>query len=216
MSWSGGKDSALALYRTLRDRTHDVRALITTVTSGYDRISMHGVRRDLLERQAEAIGIPLVISEIPPQASNVIYEAAMINSLRPFRDSGVTRVICGDLFLQDVKAYRDRLFSSVGMEGVYPLWLEDTSELAREFIELGFKAVVCSSNPARVPIGVSGSAYDAVLLESLPEDCDPCAENGEFHTFVFDGPTFRSPVSISIGEMVERDGFCFTDILHRE
>lgn len=216
VSWSGGKDSALALYRTLRDRTYDVRALITTVTSGYDRISMHGVRRELLESQAAAIGIPLVISDIPPAASNTVYEAAMLDTLRPFHEQGVDHIICGDLFLQDIRAYRERLFASIGMVGVFPLWLEDTSELAREFIELRFNAIVCSSNPARVPTTVTGSAFDESLLSSLPEECDPCAENGEFHTFVFDGPIFTRPLSIERGEIVERDGFCFVDLLLAE
>lgn len=213
MSWSGGKDSALALFRTLRDKTHEVRALVTTVTSGYDRISMHGVRRELLEMQAHAIGIPLVVLYIPPSADNATYEAAMLEGLRPFRDEGIAAVICGDLFLQDIREYRERLFTSLGMKGVYPLWLENTADLAREFIDLGFKAIVCSSDPGRVPAEVNGSSFDNSLLASLPGDCDPCAENGEFHTFVYDGPIFGKGLSVSVGQMVERDGFCFTDIV---
>jgi uncharacterized protein (TIGR00290 family) len=216
MSWSGGKDSALALFRTLRDQTHDVRALITTVTSEYDRISMHGVRRELLEMQAAAIGIPLVVSYIPPSANNATYEAAMLDALRPFREEGISEVICGDLFLRDIREYRDRLFGSIGMRGIYPLWMENTSELAHEFIELGFKAVVCSSDPKSVPDTVAGSQYDHALLDSLPAKCDPCAENGEFHTFVYDGPIFDQPVPISVGEMVERGGFCFSDIVAKQ
>lgn len=216
MSWSGGKDSALALFRVLRDGTHDVQALITTVTQKYDRISMHGVRRDLLEAQAAAIGIPLVVSRIPPKADNAAYEAAMTESLRTFRDEGVVEVICGDLFLADIREYREQLFGSIGMRGVYPLWKEDTAGLAREFIDLGFKAIVCSSNPAVVPAEVTGSTYDHDLLASLPAACDPCAENGEFHTFVYDGPIFQGPVPIRLGEIVERDGFRFADILRSE
>lgn len=212
MSWSGGKDSALALFRVLRDSTHDVKALITTVTREYDRISMHGIRRDLLEEQAAAIGIPLVISYMPRKADNAAYEAAMIESLTPFRDGGIEDVICGDLFLTDIREYRDRLFASAGMNGVYPLWGESTHALAREFIDLGFKAVVCSSNPAVVPASVAGSQYDADLLAALPATCDPCAENGEFHTFVYDGPIFNAPIPLAVGDTVERDGFCFSDI----
>ncbi len=213
MSWSGGKDSALALFRVLRDGTHDVRALITTVTGEYERISMHGVRRDLLEAQAAAIGIPLVISCIPPKASNEIYEAAMLESLRPFQDSGIEDVICGDLFLADIREYRDRLFGSIGMKGVYPLWMENTTALAGEFVDLGFKAIVCSCNPAMVPSSVAGQQYDSHLLESLPAGCDPCAENGEFHTFVYNGPIFNAPVHLELGRTVERDGFCFVDLV---
>jgi uncharacterized protein (TIGR00290 family) len=174
---------------------------------------MHGIRRDLLEAQAAAIGIPLVVSYIPPAASNAQYEAAMVDALRSFRNEGITDVICGDLFLQDIREYRDRLFGSMEMSGVYPLWMETTSDLAREFIELGFKSIVCSSDPRRVDRGVAGSLYDNKLLASLPDDCDPCAENGEFHTFVYDGPIFRWPVAIEVGETVERDGFCFADIV---
>lgn len=213
MSWSGGKDSALALFRTLRDQSHEVRALVTTVTREYDRISMHGIRRDLLEDQAEAIGIPLAVSYISSGAGNEEYEAAMLETLRPFGEQGIVEVICGDLFLQDIRDYRDRLFGSIGMRGVYPLWLESTSELAREFIDLGFEAIVCSADPARVGMSVAGSRYDAPLLASLPPECDPCAENGEFHTFVYNGPIFSKQVAIKVKELVERAGFCFADIV---
>lgn len=213
MSWSGGKDSALALFRVLRDATHDVRALITTVTEVYDRVSIHGVRRELLEAQAQSIGIPLVVSYIPPKASNQIYEEAVRASVLPFAAAGVETVICGDLFLADIREYRDRLFGSVGMKGVYPLWRENTSMLAREFTDLGFKAFVCSSNPAAVPNSVTGMRYDAALLDLLPRDCDPCGENGEFHTFVYDGPIFSEPLSVAVGDVIEREGFSFADIL---
>lgn len=213
MSWSGGKDSALALFRVLRDGTHDVRALVTTLTAEYDRVSIHGVRRELLEAQAEAIGIPLIVSYIPPKASNQIYEEAMRASLQPLAAAGVETVICGDLFLADIREYRDRLFASVGMKGTYPLWMEDTTTLASEFVDLGFRAIICSSNPEAVPKSLTGRHYDKSLLASLPATCDPCAENGEFHTFVYDGPIFSEPLSVAPGEKVERDGFCYSDIL---
>lgn len=213
MSWSGGKDSSLALYRTLRDGTYDVRALVTTVTAGFDRISMHGVRRELVEAQADTIGIPLVVALIPPDATNSVYEAAMREVLTPFKTDGIEHVICGDLFLRDIREYRERLFRSMGMEAVFPLWNENTTELAREFIDLGFKAVVCSADPVRIPATVASAEYDAELLASLPEACDPCAENGEFHTFVYDGPIFSDRIALTRGEIVERDGFCFADLL---
>lgn len=212
MSWSGGKDSALALFRVMRDGTHDIRALVTTVTEEYDRISIHGVRRELLEAQAASIGIPLVVSYIPPKANNQRYEEALRASLQPFASRGVQTVICGDLFLADIREYRDRLFASVGMKGAYPLWMENTSALACEFIDLGFKAVICSADPAVVPRNLAGRDYDAALVASLPSGCDPCAENGEFHTFVYDGPFLSTPVPITVGKTVEREGFCYSDI----
>lgn len=212
VSWSGGKDSVLALHRVLAERTHKIESLITTVTSGYDRISMHGVRVELLQEQARSIGLPLKLCFIPPGATNAEYEEAMIRCLVPFAANGVKQVICGDLFLSDIREYREKLFARVGMEGAYPLWLEHTGVLAREFIMLGYKAALCCVDPRAVPDSFAGRDYDDSLLADLGDECDPCGENGEFHSFVYDGPIFGFPVGIEKGESVTRDGFRFTDL----
>lgn len=213
MSWSGGKDSMLALHRILDAGTHRIDSLLTTVTSGYDRISMHGVRVGLLEEQARALGVPLKICLIPINAGNGQYEDAMIRALVPFAARGIKHVICGDLFLQEIREYRERLFQRVGMQGVYPLWLEDTRALADEFINAGYKATLCCIDPRVVPDSLAGRDYDDALLADLPERCDPCGENGEFHSFVYDGPLFSAPVKLARGESVTRDGFKFTDLV---
>lgn len=213
VSWSGGKDSMLALHRVLADNAYKVEALITTVTEGYDRISMHGVRIGLLEEQAAALGIPLELARIPQKASNEQYEAVMQAALAPFAASGTKDVICGDLYLADIREYRERLFAKIGMRGVYPLWLEDTRKLADEFITAGYKAILCCVDPKAIAESFGGREYDDALLADLPRGCDPCGENGEFHSFVYDGPLFTSPVKLTLGECVTRDGFCFTDLL---
>ncbi len=213
VSWSGGKDSMLALHRVLAAREYKVEALLTTVTSGYDRISMHGVRTTLLEEQARALGLPLVTAIIPQRATNEQYEESMVRALVGFFGRGMKHVICGDLFLEEIREYRDRLFSRVGMQGVYPLWLEDTRALADEFISAGYRAVLCCVDPKVIPEEMSGREYDGALLEELPDGVDPCGENGEFHTFVYDGPIFSSPVKMRKGECVTRDGFRFADML---
>jgi uncharacterized protein (TIGR00290 family) len=211
LSWSGGKDSALALH-VLRAAGIQIDALITTVTDGYERVSMHGVRRELLHRQAEAIGAPAVEARIPVAASNERYEQAMREALAPFRDRGITRIAFGDLFLEDVRAYRERLAASVAMEAVFPIWGRDTAELAREFLALGFRAVLVCVDPRQIARRFCGRAYDHDLLAELPVSADPCGERGEFHTFVHDGPMFREPIAIRVGERLEREGFCFCDV----
>jgi uncharacterized protein (TIGR00290 family) len=213
VSWSGGKDSMLALHRVMSSREYKAEALITTVTDGYDRISMHGVRTSLLEEQAASLGIPLEIARIPQKANNEQYEASMLEALAPFAARGIKDVICGDLYLADIREYREKLFARIGMHGVYPLWLEDTRKLAEEFITLGYRASICCVDPKAVPDTLSGREFDDTLLADLPEGCDPCGENGEFHSFVYDGPLFKSPVKLSLGECVTRDGFCFTDLI---
>ena len=213
LSWSGGKDSALALQAVLADEALHVEALVTTLTAGYDRISMHGVRRELLERQAAAVGIPLVVATIPMRASNDSYEAAQRAALAPFRERGVRRVVCGDLFLEDIREYRQRLFATIGMEGMYPVWGLDTRTLARRFIADGFRAILVCVDPKQIDARFAGRELDAALLAELPASADPCGENGEFHTFVYDGPIFREPVAVRRGGVVERDGFVFQDLL---
>lgn len=203
----------LALHRVLEAGTHRIDSLLTTVTTGYDRISMHGVRIELLKEQARSLGIPLSICLIPKNASNGQYEDAMIRCLVQFAAKGIKHVICGDLFLTDIREYRERLFKRVAMQGVYPLWLEDTRALADEFISAGYKASLCCVDPKAIAETFAGRDYDDLLLSELPESCDPCGENGEFHSFVYDGPLFASPVIIARGESVTREGFRFTDLV---
>jgi uncharacterized protein (TIGR00290 family) len=214
LSWSGGKDSCLALYKLLQERpSNRVEALLTTVTADFDRISMHGVRRDLLESQARRLGLPIHEIAITKAASNAEYESALRGALAGYRDQGITTVAFGDLFLADIRAYRDRLLADCGMVGLYPIWGRDTSELIREFIAFRFRAVLVCVDPVQLDPSFLGREIDERFLSDLPEQVDPCGENGEFHTFVFDGPLFSSPVPFSIGERVIRDGFWFCDLL---
>ncbi len=213
MLWSGGKDSMLALHRILSEGVYKIEFLITTVTSGYDRISMHGVRRTLLEEQARALGLPLKISLISKNAVNGQYEDAMIRCLVQFAAKGIKHIVCGDLYLEEIRNYREALFHRVAMQGVYPLWMEDTRKLADEFISAGYKATLCCVDPKAVPDCFAGRDYDDALLSELPAGCDPCGENGEFHSFVYDGPLFTAPVKIQKGESVTREGFRFTELL---
>ncbi|HEX4299454.1 MAG TPA: diphthine--ammonia ligase [Gammaproteobacteria bacterium] len=213
LSWSGGKDSCLALWELQRDTELRVEALLTTVTRDYARISMHGVRCALLQRQAEALGLPLHQVQISTGASNAGYEAEMGRAFSHYRGLGVDRVAFGDLFLEDIRAYRQRLLAEHGMTGLYPLWGRDTHQLIHEFIRLGFRTVVVCVDPAKLDPRFAGRSIDERFLEELPEGVDPCGENGEFHTFVFDGPLFSEPVRFSLGEIVHRDSFWFCDLL---
>ncbi|MGA2663836.1 MAG: ATP-binding protein [Nitrososphaerales archaeon] len=215
LSWSGGKDSALALREVALGREHSVRALLTTVTSEFDRISMHGIRRSLLHAQASSLGLPLVEVWVPPNSSNETYEARMRAVLTGYKTRGVDHVAFGDLFLQDVRSYREDGLSQMGMKGLFPLWGRATEKLAREFIELGFRAVVCCVDPNKLPGEFCGREYDAAFLDSIPPTVDPCGENGEFHTFVYDGPVFRSEIPMAKGSVVLRDGFYFADLMAR-
>jgi uncharacterized protein (TIGR00290 family) len=211
--WSGGKDSALALHEAAGGL--DVVALLTTVTEEYDRVSMHGVRMELLERQAAALGLPLEKVAIPPCCPNGEYEARMRAALARHRAAGVTTVLCGDIFLEDVRRYREeRLFAGSGLRGAYPLWGRDTRDLARTFLGLGFRAVLCCVDTSVLLLECAGRPYDEALLADLPPGADPCGENGEFHTFVSDGPGFSRPVDLTPGERVLRDGrFGYCDLL---
>jgi uncharacterized protein (TIGR00290 family) len=211
LSWSGGKDSAVALW-TLRREQLEPQALITTVTEGYERISMHGVRRDLLARQAEALGIPLVEVVIPPACVNDVYEARMAEAFAAAPLSGVERVAFGDLFLEDVRAYREERLAAAGKGGMFPLWGRDTTALAWEFLDAGFEATLVCVDPRALDPAFAGRAYDEQLLAELPPGVDPCGENGEFHTFVSAGPVFAEPIACERGEIVERDGFVFCDL----
>lgn len=213
MGWSGGKDSALAVHALQKDPSVHIHALLTTVTETYDRISMHGVRRRLLEMQAESLGLPLNQVRIPTRCDNATYEAKMEEVLLKAKSEGVSRCAFGDLFLEDVRAYRERQLARVNMTGIFPVWGIDTAKLAKRFIRDGFKTVLVCVDPNKIDPTFCGREFDEQLLADLPESADPCGENGEFHTFVYDGPIFRSPIPITRGEVVERDGFWYCDLL---
>ncbi|HZV86599.1 MAG TPA: diphthine--ammonia ligase [Candidatus Binatus sp.] len=211
--WSGGKDSAMALHTLLQQGEFRVAALLTTVTEGYERISMHGVRRELLERQAQSIGLPLHEVRIPPQCVNPIYEARMEEALRMYLEEGVRKVAFGDIFLEDLRAYREKNLARIGMTAIFPIWKCNTRELIRAFHAHQFRAVaVCVDSKVLDP-SFAGRELDESFFRDLPPHADPCGENGEFHTFVFDGPIFHSPIPVRTGEIVNRDGFVFCDIL---
>jgi len=211
--WSGGKDSAMASHALQSARACRISALLTTITEEYDRISMHGVRRVLLERQAESLGLPLHAVTIPPQCVNVIYEQRMKGALEKHFARGVRRVAFGDIFLEDLRAYRERNLALVGMNAMFPIWKRDTRELAIEFVQMGFRAITVCVDPRVLDASFAGRLLDASFFADLPPGVDPCGENGEFHTFVFEGPVFRTPIPFQIGEKVLRDGFCFCDLL---
>lgn len=211
--WSGGKDSAMALHALQSAQGHRITSLLTTVTQEYDRISMHGVRRVLLERQAESIGLPLHAVLIPPQCVNATYEARMKGALTEHLARGVRQVAFGDIFLEDLRVYRERNLAQLGMEAIFPIWKRDTRELARDFLRLGFRAITVCVDPRVLDSSFAGRELDESFFADLPPHADPCGENGEFHTFVFDGPVFRTPISFVAGEKVVRDGFCFCDLL---
>jgi uncharacterized protein (TIGR00290 family) len=212
VSWSGGKDSSLALYEAKDE--YEVLALLTTVVGEYDRVSMHGVRTSLLELQARSLGYPLEKVCVGPACSNDEYERAMRTAVEKFRHAGVSVVICGDIFLEDVRRYREERLFTVGLRGVFPLWKQNTTELANRFIHLGFRAVLCCVDTHALGPEFSGRRLDHPLLAELPPSVDPCGENGEFHSFVFDGPIFAEPVGYRLGESVLRDNrFCFCDLL---
>jgi uncharacterized protein (TIGR00290 family) len=213
VGWSGGKDSALALHALRADPTIRVEALLTTLTDPYNRINMHGVRHRLLVAQAAAIGLPLTEARISAGASNAQYEAAFAAAIAKHRARGVRQVAFGDLFLADIRAYRERQLAALEMTARFPLWERDTATLAREFIARGFRAILVCVDPRRLDASFAGRPFDAALLGDLPETVDPCGENGEFHTFVTDGPIFDSPVECTTGEVVRRDGFVFCDLV---
>jgi uncharacterized protein (TIGR00290 family) len=214
LSWSGGKDSCMAAYQLLASQKYEIASLLTTVTEGYDRISMHGVRRSLLEQQADSLGVPLHQIMIPKDCPNQIYEARMREALEHFKARGITKVAFGDLFLQEVKQYRDERLALAGMTGLYPIWMRDTGELVSTFIDLGFRAILCCVDTQAIDASFAGREIDQALLRDLPDSADPCGENGEYHSFVYAGPIFKRPIPCRAGERVLRTArFNYCDIL---
>jgi len=214
--WSGGKDSAMALYALLQQKNVRISGLLTTVTEGYERVSMHGVRLELLRRQAERIGLPLQEVRIPAQCVNAIYETRMESAMQAAHEQGIRRIAFGDIFLEDLRAYREKNLAKIGMKAVFPIWKRDTRELAQSFVSLGFRARTACVDPRVLERSFAGRELTPTFFEELPSKADPCGENGEFHTFVFDGPIFKKPVKCRTGEIVERDGFIFCDLLSDE
>lgn len=215
LGWSGGKDSTLALARLREDQVYDIVGLITTVTLMYDRISIHGVRRELLQSQAAALGLEVIEAPLAPAASNAAYEASFLAALAQWRHKvpELTRVAFGDLFLEDIRGYRERLVSQAGCTALFPLWGEPTEPLARRFVEAGYEAHLVCVDTAMLDATFAGRRFDHSLLAELPHTVDHCGERGEFHTFVHAGPIFEGHVAVRPGEIVLRDGCAYADLL---
>jgi uncharacterized protein (TIGR00290 family) len=213
MVWSSGKDSAYALHVARQQGEVEIVGLLTTVTDAYERVSMHGVREALLEAQAERTGLPLTKVRIPAPCSNEIYEAKMADAMKAAKAQGITHVVFGDLFLADLRDWRIEKLAAVGMEAVFPLWLRDTAALARDMMADGMAARIVCLDPRKLDPALAGHAFDEALLAALPDGVDPCGENGEFHTVVTAGPMFSAPIPVTAGELVEREGFVFADVI---
>lgn len=213
IAWSSGKDSAWALHEARLAGDFEIVGALTTVTEAFQRVSMHGVREELLRAQFDAAGLCSVIIHIPYPCPNDIYERKMAETFAAARASGVTHMIFGDLFLEDVRAYRERQLSGIGIVPVFPLWGRPTRALADAMIDAGTETHICTVDLKKLPASFAGRRFDRVLLEALPEDIDPCGENGEFHSFVSGGPMLSRKVAVKTGETVERDGFAYTDLL---
>jgi uncharacterized protein (TIGR00290 family) len=212
VAWSSGKDAAWALHEVRRAGELEVVGLLTTLTDTFSRVSMHAVREELLDRQALAAGLPCHKVRIPWPCPNEIYEARMSAALATARAQGITHVVFGDLFLSDVRAYREAKLAGTGIAPVFPLWGRDTRRLAREMLDGGLEARLTCVDPRKLDRALAGRAFDAALLAALPEGVDPCGENGEFHSFARAGPMFSAPVPVVPGEVVEREGFVFADL----
>lgn len=216
LSWSGGKDSSLALAALRADERYEVVGLLTSITAGYDRVSIHGVRRALVEAQAAATGLPLFEVTLEPNSSNAAYEAAFTDALDKLRVAApdVELIAFGDLYLEDVRAYREQLLAGTGFEPLFPLWQRDTVQLAADFIDAGFRAILVCVDTTQLPASFAGRSFDHSLLADLPAGVDPCGEAGEFHTFTWAGPDFRDAIPVAVGETVLRDErFAYTELL---
>jgi uncharacterized protein (TIGR00290 family) len=213
ISWSSGKDSAYALQEARTSGLAEVVTAITTLTESYDRVAMHGVRSSLLGRQLAALGLPSHRVMLPTPCSNEIYEARFAAACERLKEQGVGHIVFGDLYLEDIRAYRERQLAALGMSAIFPLWRRDTGALARAMIASGLVAHLVCVDPRRLDRAFAGRRFDQQLLDDLPADVDPCGENGEFHTVVSAGPMFAAPIAVRVGEIVERDGFVFADVL---
>ncbi|MGZ3524947.1 MAG: Dph6-related ATP pyrophosphatase [Thermodesulfobacteriota bacterium] len=213
-TWSGGKDSALALYELQKGNGYKVVALLTTLTEDYDRISMHGVRSILLEHQANSLGLPIEKVYISKNSPNEEYEAKMREILQKYLTAGVSSVVFGDIFLEDLRKHREDSLAKIGMKAIFPIWKRDTVELAHEFIDLGFKAIITCIDSNVLDKAFVGRLYNQQFLSDLPSTVDPCGENGEFHSFVYDGPMFQKEVPYTKGEIVFRDNrYWYCDLM---
>ena len=213
VSWSSGKDSSMALYKTLKGGEVQPVTLLTTVNVDYDRVSMHGVREELLLMQAKNCGLPLLKVEIPKDSSNQIYQTAMKEAIRKLKEMGVRYMIFGDIFLEDVRDYRISMMKGSGIEPIFPLWGQNPAKLAYEIIEAGIRARIVCLDPRKLNESFGGRDFDRELLKDLPDQVDPCGENGEFHTFVYNAPFFKEPIKVRTEQSVLRSGFYFTDLV---
>jgi uncharacterized protein (TIGR00290 family) len=213
LSWSGGKDSAMALYEIQKTKGYEIVALLTTVTDDYGRVSMHGVREELLKWQAESLGLYLHKVLIPKEVTNEEYESIMKGVLTTYRDEDVHSVAFGDIFLEDLKKYREGNLAKIGMEGIFPIWKRDSRELVRTFIDLGFRAITTCVDSKVLDSSFVGREIDDDFIRQLPPHADPCGENGEHHSFVYRGPIFKREIAFTVGEIVLRDSLYFCDLL---
>jgi uncharacterized protein (TIGR00290 family) len=213
LSWSSGKDSAWSLHVLRQQGAYEIAGLITTINSAFDRVAMHSSRRELVEMQAEAAGVPLIRVPLPWPCSNVDYECAMKKVCDQAVAEGVKAIAFGDLFLQDIRAYRERQLQNTGLEPLFPLWLIPTDALAREMIRGGLRAKLVCIDPKKLGPEFAGCEFDEQLLQDFPAGIDPCGENGEFHSFVYAGPMFNREIAVKGGECVQRDGFWYADLL---
>ncbi len=204
-NWSSGKDSALALYHILQNESYAVDELITTVNSHYNRVSMHGLRKELLIAQTNALNIPASLIELPEMPSMEVYEQKMLETVSSLKENGFTHSAFGDIFLEDLRTYRESQLAKQGLKTVFPIWKRDTKTLIHEFLDLGFKTIIVCANSKYFGEDFVGTVIDKNFIENLPKDVDPCGENGEFHTFCFDGPIFTNPIPFTIGEKVYRE-----------
>ncbi len=213
IAWSSGKDSAWALHEVRRAGDYDVVGALTTVTDAFNRVSMHGVREELLRAQVEAAGLPAITVRIPFPCPNDVYEREMTKAMNEAKANGVTHVIFGDLFLEDIRAYREKQLAGTGITPVFPLWLKPTAQLARDMIAAGVEAHLSVVDLKKLPAAFAGRRFDGALLTDLPASADPCGENGEFHSFVSAGPMLSRKIAVSVGDTVEREGFAFADLV---
>jgi len=203
-NWSSGKDSALALYKILKEDQYEISSLLTSINKEFQRISMHGVHVSLLEKQAESLGFPLIKMELPKEPTMEEYREIMAKTMNEIKSAGVTHSVFGDIFLEDLRKYREKQLDTIGMKAVFPLWEKNTTALIHEFLDLGFKTIVTCVNETYLDRSFAGRIIDKDFIKDLPEDVDPCGENGEFHTFTFDGPIFKNPISFGIGETIKK------------